>query len=81
MSVLGMRRFRMQKEEGFGSLALVSSAIPVLDVFGSKVRTSVYFVFAPIDIKCYFAYVCKLMFFVFLWHVNVDLSGLGENKS
>lgn len=44
-------------------------------------RTLVYFAFAPTDIKCYFAYVCKPVFFVFLWHVNVDWCGLGENKS
>lgn len=74
MSVVGMRRFgrQKQKEEGFGSLALVSSTLPVLDVFGSRARTSVYFALAPTDIKCYFAYVCKLVFFVFLCRVNND---------
>lgn len=63
---------KRQKEEGFGSLALVSSALPVSDVFGSRARTLVYFALVPTDIKCYFAYVCKLVFFVFLCHVNVD---------
>lgn len=72
---------RRQKEEGFGSLALVSSAQPVLDVFGSRVKTLVYFAFAPTDRKGYFTYVYKVTFFVFLWHVNVDLCALGENKS
>lgn len=45
MSVLGIRRFgrQNQKEEGFGSLALVSSALLVLDVFGSRAGTSAYF--------------------------------------
>lgn len=54
MSVVGMRRFgrQNQKEEGFGSLALVSSALLVLDVFGSRARTSAYFAFAPTDTKC-----------------------------
>lgn len=80
MSVVRLRRLGRQKAKGgCGSLALVSGALPVLDVFGSRVSASVYFAFAPTDTKCYFAYLCKLMFFVFLWHV--DLCGLGEKKS
>lgn len=65
---------RRQKEEGFGSLALVSSALPGLDVFGSRAETLVYSDQIENVISLMFANSNS-------WNVNVNLYGLGENES
>lgn len=62
MSVVGMRRFGKQKAKG-RRIWVTSIGLKCTTrfrcIFGSRGRTSVYFAFAPTDIKCYFAHVCK----------------------